>query len=93
MIPTTQALDIINSLPVGRRVQYFEQIGGREDSDTLSETTNLSTSSRAKYLWDKLKVNWKDAVKKELDIGFESWSRRQSRNKFWSIIVENYRVD
>ncbi|KAJ3161810.1 hypothetical protein HDU86_006581 [Geranomyces michiganensis] len=45
---------------------------------------------RARQAWRRLRVGWKDAVRKELDVGYEEWVRRRDRFDIWALMAENY---
>ncbi|KAJ3257550.1 hypothetical protein HK103_004459 [Boothiomyces macroporosus] len=104
MVPQDQAIEIINnSLPEERRKEYFETGSNLSSASSFEKISQPSESpamprlkkppSKAMLNWDKLRYNWKDAVKAELQSSFESWEAKRNQAKFWQLLVDNYRIE
>ncbi|KAJ3013104.1 hypothetical protein HKX48_005925 [Thoreauomyces humboldtii] len=46
--------------------------------------------SRATAAWRTLRVRWKDAVKADLDVGYDEWLKKKEKFDIWSLVAENY---
>ncbi|KAJ3270173.1 hypothetical protein HDV01_000508 [Terramyces sp. JEL0728] len=103
MVPQDQAMEIINtSLPEERRKEYFETKSSISSSSSFEKLSLPSDSpmprlkkppSKALLNWDKLRTNWKDAVRVELQTSFEKWEAKRNQAKFWQLLVDNYRIE
>ncbi|KAJ3176995.1 hypothetical protein HDU87_004711 [Geranomyces variabilis] len=108
MVAPETALEIVaESLSADRRAHYFETllVETRGTTPTQERSANpleaqLRASMegasggepRARQAWRRLRVGWKDAVRKELDVGYEEWVRRRDRFDIWALMAENYGV-
>ncbi|KAJ3320208.1 hypothetical protein HDV06_005452 [Boothiomyces sp. JEL0866] len=104
MVPQDQALEIINNnLTEERRKEYFETGSNHSSTSSFERVSQPSESpsmprlkkppSKAMLNWDKLRNNWKDAVKAELQSSFEKWEAKRNQAKFWQLLVDNYRIE
>ncbi|KAJ3281191.1 hypothetical protein HK104_000163 [Borealophlyctis nickersoniae] len=100
---------VASSLSAERRAQYFETLlrtahsGSSPLTTPTEEKTDLALrasmegaageESKGKLGWRKLRVGWKDAVRKELENSHEYWKRQGSKFDIWAFMAENYRMD
>ncbi|KAI9098254.1 hypothetical protein DFS34DRAFT_620142 [Phlyctochytrium arcticum] len=49
--------------------------------------------SRAKQAWRKLRVNWKDAVREQLQDGYSAWLDRRNQFDIWGFMADSYRLE
>jgi hypothetical protein len=86
--PPEEALKIITkSFTVKRRLHYFNDLMAAEPMPSP-----LALSTASKY-WDKLRSNWKEAVKVELSNGYPAWESKHIKNPFWKLIADNYQIN
>ncbi|KND03129.1 uncharacterized protein SPPG_02190 [Spizellomyces punctatus DAOM BR117] len=109
MVPPEQAMEIVaESLSAERRAHYFETMlrdakatpsPKSEELDPLENQLRASMEgaagqeSRAKLAWRKLRVGWKDAVRKQLSDGYDDWLAQKEKFDIWGFMADNYRVD
>jgi hypothetical protein len=58
-----------------------------------SDFVNPNPISKGIVYWEKLRKNWKVAVKNELKSDFTKWEENHKKNAFWRMIAENYKVN
>ncbi|KAJ3149073.1 hypothetical protein HDU89_004075 [Geranomyces variabilis] len=108
MVAPETALEIVaESLSADRRAHYFETLLVETRGTTPTQERSASPleaqlrasmegasggEPRARQAWRRLRVGWKDAVRKELDVGYEEWVRRRDRFDIWALMAENYGV-
>ncbi|KAI8909890.1 hypothetical protein DFJ77DRAFT_542709 [Powellomyces hirtus] len=105
--PETALDLVAETLTPERRAHYFESLLRdtlASPTPTSSPSVNplesqlrasmegaAGSESRSKQAWRKLRVGWKDAVRKELDQGYDKWMEaRRDRFDIWQLMAENY---
>ena len=64
-----------------RRSQYFSPSPPAQQDDS---------TSKASMNWARLRTGWKDAVRSELQAGFEDWEAKRKQHAFWRMMVISY---
>jgi hypothetical protein len=70
-------------------MKYFDGLL-RTESEVIDSPTLIPAPARQR--WFLLKEKWRDAVRNELKEGYEEWERNRSKNAFWTMIAQNYRL-
>ncbi|KAI8818074.1 uncharacterized protein EV422DRAFT_204706 [Fimicolochytrium jonesii] len=104
MVNPETAMGIVSdSISAERRAQYFEatlpEIIRKKSTSSQSNPGSPRPSfdsatrpgiTRAQSAWGVLRVGWKEAVRKELDAGYDEWLARRERFDIWALVAENY---
>lgn len=109
MVHPEVAMEIVSeSLSAERRAHYFETLlrDAKSSPSPKDEQTNPLESqlraslegaagqeSKAKLAWRKLRVGWKEAVRRQLADSYDEWLERRERFDIWAFMAENHRID